>query len=125
MGQYHLIVNLGKKEYLDPHKRGDGLKLVEQFTGRTSALLLALLSCSNGRGGGDIQSDDHDWIGRWAGDRIAIVGDYAEAEDLMSVDGAEDIYGRCRDENSQWREITEEVIKALGAEWSWVRAEVE
>ena len=30
MGQYHYTVNLDKKEYLVPHKLGDGLKLLEQ-----------------------------------------------------------------------------------------------
>lgn len=34
-------------------------------------------------------------IGRWAGDRIALVGDYAERGDLPDADAAETIYGRC------------------------------
>jgi hypothetical protein len=29
MGQYYLIVNLDKKQYLHPHRFGDGLKLLE------------------------------------------------------------------------------------------------
>ena len=29
MGQYYLVVNLDKKEFLHPHKLGDGLKLME------------------------------------------------------------------------------------------------
>ena len=31
MGQYHLTVNLDKKEFLMPHKFGVGLKLLEQY----------------------------------------------------------------------------------------------
>ena len=30
MGQYHYTVNLSKKEFINPHKLGDGLKLLEQ-----------------------------------------------------------------------------------------------
>ena len=55
MGQYHLTVNLDKKEFLLPHKFGVGLKLREQFGvhyGVQDALLM-LLACSNGYGGGD------------------------------------------------------------------------
>jgi hypothetical protein len=35
-------------------------------------------------------------IGRWAGDRIAFVGDYAEDGDLAPEHGAKSIYGRCK-----------------------------
>lgn len=95
MGQYHVVVNLDKKEFIDPHKLGDGLKLFEQINshGGTMAALFALLACSNGRGGGDIPDgidyrldekkvktvevvtdpEYHrlasEYIGRWAGGR--------------------------------------------------------
>ena len=29
MGQYYVIANLDKKEFLNPHKFGDGVKLME------------------------------------------------------------------------------------------------
>ena len=109
MGQYHKIVNLDKHEFLNPHQLGSGLKAWEQIAGGpgTPAALFILLTASNGRGGGDFNTgrhsynaaapgdewDWHDeeteessrieqWIGRWAGDRIAVIGDYAEAGDL-------------------------------------------
>ena len=87
MGQYHLTVNLDKKEYLNPHKVGDGLKLVEQIesTAGIGSALIILCACSNGRGGGDIKGDNN-VIGRWAGDRIAIIGDYTEDGDIPGVD---------------------------------------
>jgi hypothetical protein len=113
MGQYYLIANLDKKEYLHPHKFGEGLKLMEFGHSRSSILLAltVLLSDGNGRGGGDIHipsyqkaidkytlqndnflkgkrktkpkwpnPDKHNepWVGRWAGDRIVITGDYAD-----------------------------------------------
>lgn len=96
MGQYHITVNLDKKEYIHPHRLGDGLKLWEQGAsqGGTLNALHALLAVSNGRGGGDYVEDPH-FVGRWGGDRIAIVGDYAEAKDLPGVDYAEFIYAAC------------------------------
>lgn len=79
MGQYYIVVNLDKKQYLHPHKFGDGLKLREfgQSGFGTMYALAALLADGNGRGGGDIPSDDP-LIGSWAGDRIVITGDYAD-----------------------------------------------
>lgn len=89
MGQYYLVVNLDKKQYLHPHRFGDGLKLMEfGMSGRgTMAGLAVLLSNGNGQGGGDIRSADP-LVGSWAGDRIEVTGDYAAA-----VDGDPD--GRC------------------------------
>ena len=121
MGQYHLTVNLDKREYLSPHALGDGLKLVEQGLsgpGGIPTALHVLLAVSNGRGGGDYNAGINyrsttpdevpegaevvgeyggrvTWVertpfadlaesvvGRWGGDRIAIIGDYAQYEDL-------------------------------------------
>src|SRR5687767_2122060 len=81
MGQYHLPVNLDKREYLHPHKFGDGLKLLEFAAAPgpgTLTGLSVLLACSHGRGGGDLPGEKSEWTGRWAGDRIIILGDYAE-----------------------------------------------
>lgn len=86
MGQYHTLVNLTKQEYIHGHKIGNGAKLVEQigWEGSTSSALFLLIACSNGRGGGDV--DHHDLVGHWAGDKIAVIGDYAEADDIEGVD---------------------------------------
>ena len=76
MGQYHKVYNLDKEEYF----QDDYLKLLEQIStrGSTTALFM-LVANSSGRGGGDF--DDHKFIGRWAGDRIVVQGDYAEPGD--------------------------------------------
>jgi hypothetical protein len=81
MGQYHEVYNLDKKERIHPHEIDNGLKLYEQVghIRSTSTALFALLANSNARGGGDFP--DHPMIGRWAGDRILIQGDYAEHQD--------------------------------------------
>jgi len=81
MGQYHKTYNLDKKEFIHPHHIDNGLKLYEQIADvhSSSTALFALLANSNGRGGGDFPK--HDLIGRWAGDRIIVQGDYAEPTD--------------------------------------------
>ena len=77
MGQYFVMVNKDKKQYLHPHTFGDGSKLLEfgcSAEGTLTALTL-LLRQSNEGGGGDYNGDDK-IVGSWAGDRIIIVGDY-------------------------------------------------
>lgn len=83
MGQYFKIANLDKREYLDPHAFGDGLKLLEFGCSSMGTLLgLTLLLRSSDEGGGgdfrlpDEQSGAWERIGSWAGDRIVICGDY-------------------------------------------------
>lgn len=86
MGQYHLLINVDKKEFVHGHRIDNGLKLMEQcgFEKSTSTALWLLLACSNGRGGGDAKR--HPLIGRWAGDRIAVIGDYHEPTDIPGLD---------------------------------------
>ena len=77
MGQYYYVVNLDKKQFLYPHKLGDGLKLWEMAaSGGCGKALIPLLSDGNGRGGGDF--NDNPLVGSWAGDRIVISGDYSD-----------------------------------------------
>lgn len=133
MGQYHMVVNLDRHEYIMPHKLGSGLKLWEQLANTNpgvGAALIALLAVSNGRGGGDLDTSlGQDVIGRWGGDRIAIIGDYAEDSDLdNAVFGAGDpepssIYFRCNEPGSapdptyahlpQYEDITDLVVPLL------------
>src|SRR5262245_39522821 len=104
MGQYHYVVNADKREFLMPHELGDGLKLMEfgNSAGGVMTGLAILLAVANGRGGGDLHADGHEFeslIGSWGGDRIAIVGDYGEDSDLPTTFDPEpgSIYRRCID----------------------------
>lgn len=116
MGQYWLPVNLDKKEFIDPHKLDSGLKLWEQLANDGVGKALIVLTAAHPivRGGGDLATDYPEAvraIGRWAGDRIAIVGDYAEDGDLAPEHGAASIYGKCRAE--EYRDITADVLAVI------------
>jgi hypothetical protein len=80
MGQYYKVINKTKKEWLCPHTFGNGLKLMEFVSDGKGVLqgLAILLAEGNGRGGGDLRSDNK-LIGSWSGDEISIVGDYADS----------------------------------------------
>lgn len=81
MGQYYVIANLDKKEFINPTSFGDGSKLLEfgSSSDGTMTGLVVLLASSNGRGGGDLHLRSDRWShipGRWAGDRVVVAGDY-------------------------------------------------
>jgi len=132
MGQYHYLINLDKKQVVHPHQIGNGFKLHEQIgwkysTATALVMLLASTSKDGGRGGGDFRSG-HPFIGAWAGDRIAFVGDYGVADDLRDVDAAL-IYRQCHaacclDKRGkkpagwkQWTNISPHVRKMMAAEF--------
>ena len=105
MGQYHAVYNKTKKECLQAHKLGNGAKLVEQigFVGSTADILFLLLANSNGRGGGDFE--DHDIIGRWAGDEIVVQGDYAEEGDAAFIPDSE---------LTEYKDISDQAVTLFG-----------
>jgi hypothetical protein len=142
MGQYWKVVNLDKKEYLDPHKLGAGLKLWEQlanYPGTGTALIVLCAAMPEARGGGDLDLEDN-WhgpertfpeyntsparmpdaypeiaartIGRWAGDRIALVGDYAEDGDLAPEHHASTLYEQCGREGA-FQDVTDDVCAVI------------
>ena len=140
MGQYWMVVNLDKEEFVYPHKLGCGLKLWEQLVnspGTGAALIVLTAAMPKTRGGGDFDLEEN-WhgpertseykidpapmpehyqeiaartIGRWAGDRIALVGDYAEDSDLPVEFKASDIYNKCR--NNEWKDVSDSVAAVI------------
>lgn len=87
MGQYHGLFNLDKREMVFPHELGYGAKQWEHtgFAGSLSDVLYALCAYKDARGGGDFPNDGGAFKGRWHGDRVAVIGDYAEIGDLPEI----------------------------------------
>lgn len=141
MGQYWYPVNLDKKEYILPHMLGSGLKLWEQlanYPGTGVALVILMAAQREMRGGGDLDLEEN-WhgpertfpkynilpgpmpedyqkiasqiIGRWAGDRVALVGDYAKDTDLAPEFEASKIYDMCYE--GDYINITEGVARVI------------
>lgn len=112
MGQYHKPVNLDKKQYINPHKLGNGLKMLEFGQGGlTVTALTVLLACSHNRGGGDLHTENP-IAGSWAGDRIAIIGDYTEDGDIPGIN-AKDIADRIWGDTDEYTDISDEILEAL------------
>lgn len=94
MGQYHALVNVDKKEVVNPHALGMGAKQYEHtgFSGSLSDVLYTLVTTSPARGGGDFPKTDIS--GRWVGDRVLVVGDYTQATDFPEFPNlAAEIFG--------------------------------
>jgi hypothetical protein len=142
MGQYWLVVNLDKKEFVSPHALGAGLKLWEQLAnhpGTGAALIVLCAAMPEQRGGGDFDLESN-WhgpertfpehntspgpmpeeyaeiarqtIGRWAGDRVALVGDYAVDSDLAPEHEAGSIYDRCH-EGGDYADVSDLVAAVI------------
>jgi hypothetical protein len=111
MGQYHKLVNLDRKEQVQPYNLGLGAKQYEQTgdNGSISDALYLLVMTSPARGGGDWESFDG-LSGRWAGDRVVVLGDYTEDEDLPGYENASTLYSQSYD----WLDLSDEVAIALG-----------
>lgn len=133
MGQYHYLVNINKRQFIHPHRIGNGLKLYEQIRWpySTATALVMLLAGSNGEGGrgsGDFRAT-HPLIGSWAGDRIAFIGDYSKHDDIPACNG-ERIYAECKTACSfredkeakkcrrRWKNISEQVREMMSAEFN-------
>lgn len=136
MGQYHMPANLDRYEYLHPHHCGDGLKLMEfGLSARGTMTCLAVLLAASNRGGARGGGDLHDWrddpygdgrnapegptdpellmkhiVGRWAGDRIAIIGDYFKEGDVHDL-SVEEMAALWNDD-APWKNISALALEA-------------
>jgi hypothetical protein len=86
MGQYHSLINIDKKEIVDPHGLGLGAKQLEHLgcQGSLSDALYLLMMTSPQRGGGDLPITV--MSGHWRGDRVLVFGDYTEQKDVPFMD---------------------------------------
>lgn len=116
MGQYHILVNLDKREIVSPHGLGLGLKQREHngaFDGTLADALYFLTMTSPARGGGDYPQTAIS--GQWAGDRCIVLGDYTEDSDIPHYIGAGSLYEQISENtHGEWVDITESVADELG-----------
>lgn len=113
MGQYFVICNLDKREFLTPSDFGHGSKLGEIGLSGGGALaglcLLLALSGSSWYTGTPIH-------GRWAGDRIAIMGDYYQGT-VGGIAWSEDYDAMVAAQDDGWVDISAHVIAVLNDDW--------
>lgn len=103
MGQYHIIVNKTKKQFLNPHMFNDVFNDGIELAG-----LAVLLAEDNGEGEGDL-STENPIVGTWAGDDIVIAGDYGDPV----RDGEENLYDLCHTAYSGYENISLKVVDAM------------
>lgn len=134
MGQYHVLVNVDKREYVNPRSIGLGVKQWEQVShpefptyGSIADVMYILTMTSPARGGGDMPGSEIS--GRWVGDRVMIVGDYTEDSDLPAEFLGSLLHRQAYD---SYTEIGEEVRQAFteiygvswdDSEYGWNRVE--
>ena len=97
----------------------EGLKLMEfgMSAGGSLTALAVLLSNGNGRGGGDLNSDNP-IVGSWAGDPIVVAGDYGDEGKFLPADKQDTtLYAVAADEG---KDISHLVLDAL-MEDRWFR----
>lgn len=93
MGQYHILVNLDKREIVNPHNIGLGLKQYEHtgIEGSLSDAMYLLVMSSPASGGGDFPEIEG-MSGRWCGDRVVVLGDYTLPNAIPGVEDANALY---------------------------------
>ena len=95
MGQYFKIVNEDKKEVINPWDLGGTAKFWEWLWNPQARVFVWLLRKSDEGGGGDINATERfETLGRWAGDRITLVGDYDSSNLGIFAYPPEKVYSR-------------------------------
>ncbi len=93
MGQYFKIVNQDKKEVINAWDLGGTAKFWEWLWNPQARVFVWLLRKSDEGGGGDINDPERfETLGRWAGDRITLIGDY-DSSRLWSMSETKDADG--------------------------------
>ena len=85
MSQYFMVINHSIKEYLHPLEIGENASFIGLIHGLSPTLLAYLLRNSELIGYCDIIRD-LEFNGRWAGDRIEILGDYQNQDLFLDIE---------------------------------------
>jgi hypothetical protein len=112
MPQNYIIINEDKREYIHPYTFDDGAMFECFGYGRNATLtgLAFLLTYhqNNGLGGGDWKTNNGIIMGRWARDRIRIIGDQASRELFEEV-------------LKNWVDISSMVLQDITEDNPWIR----
>jgi hypothetical protein len=111
MGQYHKLINLDKKEVVEPHDIGLFSKQYEHtgVEGSLADAIYLLVMSSPASGGGDWPYVE-EISGRWCGDRVVVLGDYTQPDAIRGYEGnANDLWR----ESESWLNISPDVRLAF------------
>lgn len=104
MSQYHYLVNVSRREFLNPHKLGEGLALGQISNSWISSLLVCLL-CDSYQGPGC----KHHLMGRWANCQVVIASDdpaTGAKGNLYSLRSSHSSIHEACDEEPAWTEVS-------------------
>jgi hypothetical protein len=120
MGQYFKAINLDKQEYVCPWCMGGGAKLWEWAANTQGSIFTLLLRKSDEGGGGDfygyhkgcgeggpIHCPVSAITGRWAGDRVCLIGDYDSSKLWEKLPGFRNITKEVVDEWNAFIELSD------------------
>lgn len=115
MGQYFIAVNKTRREYIHPHRFGDGQKFMEFSESSCFLAGLALLLRQSSQGGGG------DWLGYSAPhDALAqypCVGSWVGVEPhAISIVGDYDVSGLYHDAQGSYTDISFDVMRAMATD---------
>jgi hypothetical protein len=111
MGQYFVLADHTRKEYINPHSVGDMYKQAEIVLGTGNLNKLALFLMTDGRvDGGAIR-------GRWGGDEVTLVGDYRES--AVSDGVPKSRYPSWAKIHETYRDVSREAVEEFNA---WAEA---
>ena len=97
MGQYYLLVNVDKEEFICPWCM-HGVAKAWEWCANNYIRVLAFLICHSDEEGGGDPHKDYEYYGRWAYDRIVLIGDY-------------DSSGLFDKADKEYRNITRDVLR--------------
>jgi hypothetical protein len=121
LGEYFSIFNLDRREVIDPAAFGHGSKpgdfLIDGVPHGVLAGLLHLLTRTGSGRAQQTHAADATY-GRWAGDRIAIIGDSFDGT-LGDVAWSSDAHAVAEHGCGGWVNISEHVVAAVGGQVCW------
>src|SRR5205085_496193 len=123
MGQYHRAVCIEAEEGLNPYTLGTGAKEGEQGFSRPAApnAIVALVCARGGNQPADCSQSPV--IGRWAGKRVLVQGDYAEDDDIPGWQGPPlSLLYHAMDSREERNELTEHRKKLIAEGMKGIKA---